>query len=183
VRRALLVAAVLATACQATRDGRAREYMPDMVRSPAYKAFAPNAATRDGLTLQTPVEGTLARGQRPFHFTAGEGEAIRAGRELTNPFAATPTVLGDGQGLFQIYCSLCHGAAGNGDGHLVGKIPPPPSYRSARLLSFAPGRMFHVLTLGSGKMPSYAGQLSADERWKVITYVTAGLQGKIKEAP
>jgi mono/diheme cytochrome c family protein len=183
VRLALLIAAALVAACQATRDSRAREYMPDMVRSPAYKAFAPNQATRDGLTMRPPVEGTLARGQRPFHFAAGEGEAIRAGQELTNPLAPTPRVLEDGQGLFQIYCSVCHGPAGNGDGPLAGKIPPPPSYRSARLLSFSPGRMFHVLTLGSGKMPSYAGQLSADERWKVIAYVTSSLQGKGRAAP
>jgi len=27
-------------------------------------------------------------------------------------------------------------------------------------------------------MPSYAGQLSPDERWKVIAYVRTALQGK-----
>jgi mono/diheme cytochrome c family protein len=31
--------------------------------------------------------------------------------------------------------------------------------------------------MGTGKMPSYAAQLSADERWKVVTYVHAVLQG------
>jgi mono/diheme cytochrome c family protein len=36
--------------------------------------------------------------------------------------------------------------------------------------------MYHVLTLGSGKMPSYAAQLSPDERWKVIAYVQTTLQ-------
>jgi mono/diheme cytochrome c family protein len=38
-----------------------------------------------------------------------------------------------------------------------------------------------VLTLGSGKMPSYAAQLSPDERWKVIAYVRTTLQGKAGE--
>jgi mono/diheme cytochrome c family protein len=43
-------------------------------------------------------------------------------------------------------------------------------------MQFAPGRIFHVITLGSGKMPSYAAQLSADERWKIVTYVYTTLQ-------
>jgi mono/diheme cytochrome c family protein len=44
-------------------------------------------------------------------------------------------------------------------------------------MGFAPGRLFHVITAGSGKMPSYAPELSVDERWKVVTYVRASLQG------
>src|SRR5215475_6396384 len=68
-------------------------------------------------------------------------------------------------------------AQGKGDGPISGKIPPPPSYVSDRLMQFPPGRIFHVITLGTGKMPSYAAQLSADERWKVVTYVHGVLQG------
>ncbi|HEY2902569.1 MAG TPA: cytochrome c [Polyangia bacterium] len=164
--------------CQATRESRAREYMPDMVRGPAYKAFAPNAGTSDGLTLRRPVPGTIARGQHPFHFQPGEPEAIRAGLALHSPYAPTAAVLDDGKGLFEIYCTPCHGQTGKGDGPLAGKIPPPPAYRSERVLGFPAGRLFHVLTLGSGKMPSYAAQLSPDERWKVIAYVQTALQGK-----
>ena len=153
------------------------EYMPDMARGAAYKAFAPNAVTRDGLTLQRPVPGTIARGYRPFHYRAGEQEALRAGRELTNPFHPTRETIEEGKALYQIYCLVCHGERGLGDGPIAGKIPPPPSYKSERLLEFLPGRIFHVITTGAGKMPSYAAQLSADERWKVVTYVRASLQG------
>jgi mono/diheme cytochrome c family protein len=155
--------------CGGGRDRRAYEYMPDMVRGPAYKAYAPNPATRDGLTLQRPVSGTIARGYQPFDYGPGENEAERAGRELKNPCRATEATLGEGRALFETYCAVCHGA---------GKIPPPPSYRSDRVLEFAPGRIFHVITLGSGKMPGYATQLSADERWKVVTYVYTVLQGR-----
>ena len=90
---AALLAAVVSTivgcvaGCGASGNERAREYMPDMARGPAYKAFAPNPALRTGLTLQAPVPGTIARGQRDrqFHYGKGEEEAARAGRELTNP--------------------------------------------------------------------------------------------------
>jgi mono/diheme cytochrome c family protein len=173
----LMAAAALVAGCGARGDKRAFEYMPDMTRSPAYKAFAPNPVTRDGLTLQRPVAGTIARGYQPFHYGPGEEEALRAGRELTNPFQPTAAVLDDGKALFGIYCQICHGDQGRGDGPIAGKIPPPPSYTSERVMAFAPGRIFHVVSMGSGKMPSYAAQLSALERWKVVTYVRTSLQG------
>jgi mono/diheme cytochrome c family protein len=168
--------AVLALGCHAKAEGRASEYMPDMVRGPAYKAFAPNPATRDGLTLQRPVPGTIARGQPPFHYGLGDEEGARAGRELHNPLEPTPRTLAEGRALYEATCSVCHGAEGKGNGPLMGKIPPPPAYTSDRVKVFPPGRIFHVLTRGSNKMPSYAVQLSAAERWKVVTYVATVLQ-------
>lgn len=168
---------LLVSACGGSGNHRAYEYMPDMVRDPAYKAFAPNPATRDGLTLQHPVAGTIARGYYPFHYGVGEQEAIRAGRELQDPFHPTPRTLDEGKALFQTYCMVCHGERGLGDGPIAGKIPPPPSYVSDRLMQFPPGRIFYVVTKGTGKMPSYATQLSADERWKIATYVHTVLQG------
>ena len=59
--------------------------MPDMVYSLAYDSFAPNPNTRDGLTLQRPVKGTIPRGYLPLHCAATEADAVRAGRELVNP--------------------------------------------------------------------------------------------------
>src|SRR5215467_794448 len=173
---AILVAFVL-TGCGAASQRRAFEYLPDMARDPAYKAFAPNPATRDGLTLQRPVAGTIPRGYQPFHYAAGEDEAARAGRELTNPYHATSQTLSEGKALFQTYCAVCHGEQGKGDGPISSKIPTPPSYVSDRLMQFPPGRIFHVITMGTGKMPSYAAQLSSDERWKIVTYVHTSIQG------
>jgi len=171
--------------CGAAGNERAREYMPDMARGPAYKAFAPNTATRTGLTLQAPVAGTIARGHHPFHFGPGEEEAARAGRELSSPLPMSmlTSTIEDGRGLYQTYCLVCHGANGKGDGPLVvaGKIPTPPSYSSERVAVFPPGRIFHVVTMGTQKMPSYAALLTPAERWKVVGYVSRKLQRS--EAP
>jgi mono/diheme cytochrome c family protein len=168
-------------ACQ-PGDQPGPEYMPDMARGPAYKAFAPNQATRNGITLQRPVAGTIARGHQPFHYGKGDAEAARAGRELTNPFHPTAQTLEKGKALYQIYCLVCHGEAGKADGPIATKIPTPPSYQSERLLGYPPGRIFHVITMGANKMPSYAVQLAPEERWQVITYVRSQLQG-LPEAP
>jgi len=172
----LAAIAMLASACGgASGNDRALEYFPDMARDPAYKAFAPNPATRNGITLQRPVAGTIARGAQPFHYDKGEAEAVRAGQELRNPYHATPPILAKGQALYEIYCAVCHGSHGKGDGPIASKIPPPPSYKSDRLLGFAPGRIFHVITMGANKMPSYAVQLAPDDRWLIATYVRGRL--------
>jgi mono/diheme cytochrome c family protein len=41
---------------------------------------------------------------------------------------------------------------------------------------FPPGRLFHVVTIGTQKMPSYASLLTPGERWKVVAYVSRTLQ-------
>src|SRR6478672_7041724 len=146
---AVLAIAIGLSGCGATSERRAYEYMPDMARGRAYKAYASNSITRDGLTLQRPVAGTIPRGYQPFHYGPGEDEAARAGRELENPYRASPQTLEEGKALFQTYCLVCHGEQGKGDGPISGKIPPPPSYLSDRLMQFPPGRIFHVITLGT----------------------------------
>ena len=175
------VAAALA-ACQPGEEPGA-EYMPDMARGPAYKAFAPNQATRNGITLQRPVAGTIARGTTPFHYGKGDLEGERAGRELRNPYHPTPPTLEKGKVLYLTYCAVCHGDQGKGDGPISSKIPPPPSYKSERLIGFPAGRIYQVITMGSNKMPSYAVQLSPDDRWLIVTYIRAVLQELPEAAP
>ncbi len=178
---AVIVATAIALAGCGSSVRRAYEYMPDMAHDPAYKAFAANSVTRDGLTLQHPVAGTIPRGYHPFHYGPGEQEADRAGLELKDPYQPTARTLDEGKALFETYCAVCHGPQGKGDGPISSKIPPPPSYHSDRLMQFAPGHIFHVITLGTNKMPSYAAQLSADERWKIVTYVYTTLQKRSEE--
>lgn len=181
----LLAALPLALGLVACKPGDkpGSEYMPDMARGPAYKAFAPNPATRNGITLQRPVAGTIARGHTPFPYGASPSEAERAGAELQNPHHPTAMTLAKGKALYQIYCAVCHGAEGKGDGPIAAKIPPPPSYQSTRLLTYPVGRLFHVISKGAGKMPSYATQLAPDDRWLIATYVHTELQGLPEGSP
>jgi len=150
---------------------RGFEYMPDMAHSVPYDAFAANPVTRDGKTLQAPVAGTVPRGFLPFRYGPGPEEADRAGRELTNPVPVTPASLAHGQALYQTFCLVCHGQSGKGDGPLVPKIPNPPSYSSERVRAFPAGRIYHVMSMGTGNMPSYASQISSEERWLIVQYV------------
>jgi mono/diheme cytochrome c family protein len=153
------------------------EYMPDMVSSHPYDAFAPNPLTRDGKTLQPPVKGTIPRGFQPFPYEATAADAERAGREMHNPVPRTPEALARGQALYESFCAVCHGPRGAGDGPLVPRIPNPPSYSSERVRAMPAGQIFHVISRGSGRMPSYAAQVPSAERWLLVHYVQTLQQG------
>jgi len=169
--RLALSAALLATAACDHQQRPGFEYMPDMGHSVPYDSFAPNPVTRDGKTMQAPVAGTVPRGFRRLHYQPTPEDALRAGRELHSPFTADERTLAQGQRLFETFCVVCHGAAGKGDGPLVPKIPNPPSYTSERVRGMAAGQLFHVISYGSGRMPSYASQISERERWLIVSYV------------
>src|SRR5262245_14290868 len=118
------MAGAIVGVARASRDTerRAIEYMPDMADTLAYKSFAPNAATRDGKTLQAPVAGSIPRDHHSFPYGATPDEASRAGRELHNPVPASADALARGRELYETFCLVCHGRSGLGDGPLVPKI-------------------------------------------------------------
>jgi len=168
----LLLLGVSGWAYHHNPDSPGYELLPDMARSVPYDAFAPNPVTRDGLTYQLPVAGTIARGAPlPFHYAATPEDAERAGRELRNPYPHSREVLARGHAVFVTFCSPCHGAMGAGDGPVIPKFPNPPSYTSTRLLTMADGQMFHTITRGTSIMPSYAAQIAPEDRWKVIHWI------------
>jgi mono/diheme cytochrome c family protein len=155
------------------------EYMPDMYRTPARKAYV-NYDYPDSMMSRLPVEGTIPYSDNPdrrynnlpypFENTAEGYEA--AGAQLRNPSPFNEVTLAEGKALYTKYCIVCHGETGKGDGILVqrDKFPPPPSYSDA-LRDLSEGKMFHSITYGKGLMGSHASQLTKMERWKIIHHV------------
>jgi mono/diheme cytochrome c family protein len=172
VRIALALVLPLAMAgCGSPREKRGYEFMPDMTRSVPYDAFAPNPVTRNRMTQQLPVRGTIPRGFQPLHYVNTVADAERAGRELRFPHPPGAADVDRGKPLYETYCAVCHGAAGDGDGPLVPLIPNPPAYSSERVRAMPAGRLFHVITFGSGRMPAYASQVRPADRWSIVAYV------------
>ena len=89
----------------------------------------------------------------------------------------TATSAAEAQRLFETFCVVCHGPRGAGEGPLVPRIPNPPAYTSARVRTMRIGQIFHVITFGSGRMPSYASQVAPQERWLIAAHVQT-LQGE-----
>lgn len=94
----------------------------------------------------------------------------------TFPFPITKADLNRGQERYQIFCSVCHGATGNGDGMIARRgfnKPAPASYHQDRLRQAPVGHFFDVMTNGWGAMPSYAAQIPVEDRWRIIAYIRA----------
>ena len=94
----------------------------------------------------------------------------------TFPFPITKDDLNRGQERYEIFCSVCHGATGNGDGMIARRgfnRPAPASYHQDRLRQAPVGHFFDVMTNGWGAMPSYASQIPVEDRWKIIAYIRA----------
>ena len=154
-----------------TRE-RNYEVFTEMAYSKAAESMSPSSSLPALMTQQAVVSGVVVRGQMPFHYGPGPEEAKRAGDELTNPFGDEPQVLERGGEIYRRFCSVCHAGDGGGQGPVVMRgVLPPPSLLGARALEIRDGEMFHLLTLGQGNMGSYAAQVSAEDRWKVIRYV------------
>jgi mono/diheme cytochrome c family protein len=147
------------------------EILPDMAHSVAYASFSPNPVLPGGKTMQPPVPGTLPRGFETLHYQAGEQEALRAAVELKNPL--DPRKAKErGAVVYQNFCAPCHGGSLRGDGAVaLHGFPAPPNLKGEKSMKLAEGQMFHILTFGQKKMPSYASQLTVNDRWSVIAYV------------
>jgi mono/diheme cytochrome c family protein len=92
------------------------------------------------------------------------------------PFPVTKEVLERGRERYNIYCIVCHGGAGDGDGMIPRRgFQRPPSFHEDRLQEGTANaaHFFDVITNGWGAMPSYAESIPAEDRWKVIAYVRA----------
>ncbi len=167
--------------------------------------WSSKAKTLEMSQPRLPVEGTVPRGyagvaaagaagmpQAMEEFNAawypqngavtypyGDTDADRdlASAEITsNPFPATTAGLESGEELYAIYCGICHGEDGDGNGSLYnggdGPYPAKPtSYIDGELLEASDGRMYHAIMRGKGVMGAYADKLSYEERWNVIHYI------------
>jgi cytochrome c553 len=127
----------------------------------------------DGAASRLIPAHTVARG------FLREDEAFFQGMIGTNlvtefPMLITRTVLERGQERFDIYCAVCHGRTGEGNGIVVQRgFPAPPSYHLDRLRDAPVGHLYDVITRGYGAMYSYASRIEPTDRWAIIAYVRA----------
>ena len=146
------------------------QYMPDMYKSIGYETYSQNPNYANGMTSQLPVDGTIARGQVPYDFdNTNEGyEAAKLVSE--NLLEVNEVNLANGKKMYDIYCIVCHGKTGAGDGAMVEreKFLGVPNYKDRDITE---GSIYHVIMYGRNMMGSHASQLTVQERWQVTMYV------------
>ncbi|MCB0362717.1 MAG: cytochrome c [Bdellovibrionales bacterium] len=159
-------------ACNGGKNQTNIELVQQMMdqKSVKFQDWDPNA--KDNLAMRIPPENTVPRGYKPYAF---KGDPEGAGRNLHNPLASdfSKETLELGKKKFDIYCQVCHGPLGAGDGPVASKmLLPPPPLISDKVKAFPDGRIFHIVTDGQGLMGSYLNQIQDEKaRWAVVNYV------------
>ena len=168
----------------------------DMQDQPRYRAYKQSSWFKDGRGSRDPIEGTVARGQlhdnKAFYTGKVDNPNLNAQVQTTTdasgntlvasfpndidefPVPVTKELVDRGQDRYNIYCIVCHGPVGNGDGMVVRRgFPQPPTYHDDRLRNAPVGHFFDVITNGWGKMNSYAYQVHPADRWAIAAYIRA----------
>ena len=131
--------------------------------------YAATGAFSNGAVMQSPPESTVAIEQAADVRLEPPGVAT----VTRNPVSSTLEVITLGRLKYATYCAVCHGAGGFGGSIVALNMGPPrpPSLRRPTALAFPAGYIYSVATHGLRRMPAYAPQLSAEERWAVAAYV------------
>lgn len=169
----ILVIAVVFVAVSCKKDSAPNyQFMPNMYESAGYETYGENELYENGMAARTPAEGSIPRGFVPFDIDNSTEGYDLAKATLKSPLDSTQVDLERGKELYDIYCGICHGNKGNGQGKLVKreKILGIPSYDDAGR-AINEGSIYHTIYYGKNSMGSYANQLNEEERWQVVSYV------------
>jgi mono/diheme cytochrome c family protein len=211
-----------AIGCQGDREDKPpRQFFPDLDDQPKWKPQEKSEFFADGRTMRQPVAGTVPFGRDEFVVTdlaanpwarefmeqredlLKEDLAIYQGLNEDGktyvekiPVPVTMDLLKTGQKKFNIYCSVCHGYMGDGQG-TVGQLftVRPANFHDPKYMIPDPkspdpltrdGYVFHVARQGVRSMPGYAHALTEREAWAVVAYVRAlqaSQEGTLQDVP
>ncbi|AUX23728.1 hypothetical protein SOCEGT47_042580 [Sorangium cellulosum] len=145
-----------------------------MLRQHRFVPYQPSELFLDGAAMRRPPEGTV-----PHDEVTGDPALTRGvvgGAHATRfPIPVTIELVRYGKERYDIFCSACHGVAGDGESEVARNMTQrrPPSLVDARVQAFPPGRIYQVIVEGYGLMRSYAPQIPLRERWAIVAYVKA----------
>ena len=164
-----------------------------MDKQDRFRAQGQTALFADGRMSRAQIEGTVAEGQ--FF----EDASLITGKNGDDYLTSMPAgfdvdagTLASGQKQFEVFCGLCHGNTGAGDGPIHVRASAlamqgqatwvqPTDLVGKRIRDMEDGRIFETITNGLNTMPAYASQISVEDRWAIIAYMRA-LQEEFGEA-
>ena len=167
----VLGTAVVMTSCF-NKSERNYQFFPNMYEPVPYEALDESNAFPDGMEALIPADGTISRGGSLYEYPdTNEGyEAAKTNLKSPLDSVSNEANLSKGKVLYDIYCAICHGGKGDGQGTLVQreKFLGVPNYIDRDITE---GSTYHVIYHGRNAMGSYAAQLNEKERWQVTEYV------------
>ncbi len=172
---------VLIARARTTHSSQPRVHLIlDMDNQPKLKTQQVCRVFADQRAMRPPVPGTVARGQLEADDAYYRG---RNGNDWVTEFPVqiTKQLVLHGEERFNIYCSVCHGYDGSGNGAVnqraianqePGWVPPTQLY-SQQTRERPVGYIFNTITNGVRNMPSYGAQIPVEDRWAIVAYVRA----------
>lgn len=144
-----------------------------MIDQARYDPLEPSDVFADGKSARSFQPGTV-----PYMEEGSPSDPLLTGvDEDGEPFEGFPVEITNelvraGQERYQIFCTPCHGATGEGNGQATTfGFPKPPTLINGNQLSN--GQIFNIITNGQGVMFPYGYRVKANERWAVIAYIRA----------
>lgn len=166
----------------------------DMQDQPRYKAYKKSDFFADKRASRDLPAGTVSRGQlredKALYTGKKENADPNAQVETTTdasgntlvasfpndieefPVFVDKALIDRGEERYKVFCIVCHGPVGNGDGMIVRRgFAKPPTFNDDRLRQAPVGHFFDVITNGQGRMNSYASQVPVADRWAIVAYI------------
>jgi mono/diheme cytochrome c family protein len=155
----------------------------NMVDQTSYGPQSKNDFYKDKKSFREPVLGTVADGEANSNSKLYKG--VEANSTAENPIwvkqfpiRLTDSVLKRGQDRYNIYCTPCHGYAGNSDGLATkasGGVIRPANLHDSSVIEMPVGRIYNAVANGvnNWNMPGFAEHMSVQDRWAVVAYVRA----------
>ena len=126
--------------------------------------------------IATPINGSA-----PYYYVDTEADRIRAIASIgENPFPISVDGLKRGAELYNIFCAICHGENGGGNGWIYenGAYPAAPAnFLQESWVDTSAGLYYHAMMYGKNVMGAYKDKVSYEERWQIIHHIRA-LQAK-----
>jgi len=184
---ALIPPVVIYMAREINSDKPRIHIFQDMDNQARFKTQQVNELFRDRRANRPQVEGTVARGESRLdeHYWQGWVEGDWA-TELPEQIEVDMTLLERGQERYDIYCSMCHGVAGYGDGavhvramELVNNPAigngtvwvQPRNIHEAEVRAQPIGQIYNTITKGIRNMAGYEAQIPVEDRWAIAAWV------------
>jgi mono/diheme cytochrome c family protein len=145
---------------------------PNMDSQDKFKAQSVNTFFADSSAMRLPVDGTIAQNRFFENAKYSSGKDVND-NFIDNPELLTSELINRGEDRFNIYCAVCHGYKGDGQGNITKyQYPiPPTSFHQDWLIEKKDGHYFDVITNGIRTMPSYKHQIPVKDRWAIVNYV------------
>jgi len=168
----------------------------DMGVQPKYSAQQTNFLFADHRAMRPGIDGTVPFGKiedddryfKGFVRTSPDTRptSVDFDKSLPQQVKITAQLLDRGQHRFNIYCYVCHGLDGSGNGPVTQRVgvlrgnnvldlawTQPATFTDDRLRKQTDGQIFNTITNGIRAMPSYGSQIPVEDRWAIVAYVRA----------